>query len=66
MERFAKIKPAGKRRKLDVTVICRCCGMESYDKQSILNQYSDDGVDFSEKVSALTGMDDDKRRDDGD
>lgn len=55
MERFAKIKPAGKRRKLDVSMICRCCGMESSDKVEILGQYTDDGVEFSDKLLALTG-----------
>lgn len=55
MERFAKIKNIGTRRKLDVNAICRCCGLDSGDMQSILNQFSDDGVDFQEKVFCLTG-----------
>jgi hypothetical protein len=54
MERFAKIKPAGKRRKLDVTTICRSCGMQSDDKTYILG-LSDDGIEFKEKLQSLTG-----------
>ena len=55
MERFAKIKNVGKRCKLDVKAICRCCGLASDDKEEILGQYSDDGVYFFEKVEVLTG-----------
>lgn len=55
MERFAKIKHVGRRRKLDITAICRCCGLENSEKENIFEQISDDGVDFSEKVSILTG-----------
>lgn len=56
MERFAKIKKAGKKRKLDVKAICRCCGIENDEKEEIFNQFSDDGVDFSDKVAVLTGI----------
>jgi hypothetical protein len=57
MERFAKIKNFGPRRKLDVNAICRCCGLASDDKYPVLGQnpFSDDGVPFQEKVFKLTG-----------
>lgn len=58
MERFAKIKNTGTRRKLDASAICRCCGLENDDKYPVLGQNpfsDDDGADFSEKVSKLTG-----------
>lgn len=57
MERFAKIKSIGTRRKLDVNAMCRCCGLENDDKYLVLgeNPFSDDGVEFSEKVLKLTG-----------
>jgi hypothetical protein len=57
MERFAKIKNIGTRRKLDITAICRCCGLENDEKYAVLgeNPFSDDGVEFSEKVGKLTG-----------
>lgn len=57
MERFAKIKNIGTRRKLDVNAICRCCGLENDDKYPVLgeNPFSDDAELFSEKVLKLTG-----------
>jgi hypothetical protein len=57
MERFAKIKNFGSRRKLDVNAICRCCGLENDDMYPVLGQnpFSDDGVLMKEKVFKLTG-----------
>lgn len=57
MERFAKIKNIGLRRKLDVNSICRCCGLDNGDKFPVLgtNPFSDDLVPFFEKVLKLTG-----------
>lgn len=55
MERFAKIKNVGTRRKLDVQGICRCCGLQLEEKFSILDQFCDDEVNFQEKVRTLTG-----------
>lgn len=55
MERFAKIKNVGTRRKLNIHAICRCCGLENDEKEPILGQFSDEDVEFHEKVSILTG-----------
>lgn len=58
MERFAKIKNIGTRRKLDINAICRCCGLENDEKYPVLGQNpfsDDDGAEFREKVSKLTG-----------
>lgn len=55
MDRFARVKSVGARRKLDVTTICRCCGMLDDNKFSILGQTSDDEIEFQEKLSILTG-----------
>lgn len=55
-ERFAKIKNVGKKRKLDVNAICRCCGMQNDEKYPILGGFSeDDGIEFREKVLILAG-----------
>ncbi|KAG5671117.1 hypothetical protein PVAND_001331 [Polypedilum vanderplanki] len=53
MERFQKIK-AG-RRKLDVTAICRFCGLENDEKYNIL-ELNEDGVEFSSKVSSMMSI----------
>lgn len=55
MDRFAIIKDIGTRRKLDVSAICRCCGLEYEEKYSILDQVSFDGVEFKDKLQTLTG-----------
>jgi hypothetical protein len=52
--RFASIK-AGRRQKLNVIAICRCCGLENDEKYPILGEISDDGVEFQEKLLSLTG-----------
>lgn len=56
MQRFAKIKTANTRRKINIHAICRCCGLQSDDKEAILGQseFGED-VEFKEKVSILTG-----------
>lgn len=56
MERFAKIQNVGTRRKLNVHDICRCCGLENDEKEAILGQFSDEEVEFYEKVFILTGQ----------
>ncbi|CRK94769.1 CLUMA_CG008263, isoform A [Clunio marinus] len=57
MERFAKIKTSERKRKLDVSGICRCCGMENEEKYPILGPFQeDDGVDFKDKFYKLTGI----------
>lgn len=55
MDRFARVGNAGTKRKLDVTAICRSCGLPDDNKTSILDQISEDDVDFQEKVTTLTG-----------
>lgn len=55
MERFAKIRTVGTRRKLDIKAICRCCGLQNDEKEEILAQQLSDEVIFAEKFSILTG-----------
>lgn len=55
MDRFGTVRNAAKRSKLNVNTICRCCGLQGDEMYPILDQVSDDGVEFHEKVSTLMG-----------
>jgi hypothetical protein len=52
MERFQKIKTV--RRKLNVDVLCRCCGLEHSELFNIL-QIMEEGVEFKEKILSMMG-----------
>jgi hypothetical protein len=52
MERFQKIKTA--RRKLNVSVLCRCCGLENDELFNIL-QIMEEGVEFKNKILSMMG-----------
>lgn len=55
MDRFGTVRSVGRRSKLNADTICRCCGLQGDEMYPILQQVSDDGIDFHEKVSVLMG-----------
>lgn len=58
MDRFASVQAAGRRKKLNTSSLCRCCGLEQTELYSIVgeNPFNFDGVLFSEKYHKLMGI----------